>query len=83
MDSELHQHGSWVGKTAWWKDAVFYQVYPASFKDSNGDGWGDIPGLVSEIDYLQTLGVDVVWPSPMYVNITPPSIGFRMLKLGP
>ncbi|KAK4463911.1 glycoside hydrolase superfamily [Cladorrhinum samala] len=50
----------------WWKDAVFYQVYPASFKDSNGDGWGDIPGLVSKIDYLAELGVDVIWLSPMY-----------------
>ncbi|KAK3387934.1 glycoside hydrolase family 13 protein [Podospora didyma] len=66
MDSKLLRNGDWVGKTAWWKDAVFYQVYPASFKDSNGDGWGDIPGLVSEIDYLHNLGVDVVWLSPMF-----------------
>ncbi|KAK6365493.1 hypothetical protein LTS17_011212 [Exophiala oligosperma] len=50
----------------WWKDAIIYQVYPASFKDSNGDGWGDIPGLVSKLDYLSTLGVDVVWLSPMF-----------------
>ncbi|KAK5232891.1 hypothetical protein LTR47_006118 [Exophiala xenobiotica] len=50
----------------WWKDATIYQVYPASFKDSNGDGWGDIPGLVSKIDYLSQLGVDVVWLSPMF-----------------
>lgn len=50
----------------WWKDATIYQVYPASFKDSNGDGWGDIAGLVSEIDYLHQLGVDVVWLSPMF-----------------
>ncbi|KAF2202377.1 glycoside hydrolase [Delitschia confertaspora ATCC 74209] len=50
----------------WWKEAVFYQVYPASFKDSNGDGWGDIPGLVSKIDYISSLGVDVVWLSPMF-----------------
>lgn len=53
-------------RKTWWKDAVFYQVYPASFKDSNGDGWGDIPGLVSKIDYLAQLGVDVIWLSPMY-----------------
>ncbi|KAL6415599.1 Alpha-glucosidase [Ilyonectria robusta] len=56
----------WVGKQPWWKDATFYQVYPASFKDSNGDGWGDLPGLISEIDYLSDLGVDVVWVSPIF-----------------
>ncbi|KAJ6440003.1 Alpha-glucosidase [Purpureocillium lavendulum] len=55
-----------VGSTPWWKDATFYQVYPASFKDSNGDGWGDLPGLISEMDYLHDLGVDVVWVSPIF-----------------
>lgn len=50
----------------YWKDATFYQVYPASFKDSNGDGWGDLPGLISEIDYLYELGVDVIWVSPIF-----------------
>ncbi|UNI19674.1 Oligo-1,6-glucosidase [Purpureocillium takamizusanense] len=55
-----------VGPTPWWKDATFYQVYPASFKDSNGDGWGDLPGLISEVDYLHELGVDVVWVSPIF-----------------
>ena len=50
----------------WWKDAVVYQVYPASFKDSNGDGIGDIPGLVSELDYLKALGINTLWLSPMY-----------------
>ncbi|PGH03119.1 hypothetical protein AJ79_07446 [Helicocarpus griseus UAMH5409] len=50
----------------WWKNATVYQVYPASFKDSNGDGWGDIPGLISKVDYLKDLGVDVVWLSPMF-----------------
>ncbi|KAF2021520.1 glycoside hydrolase family 13 protein [Aaosphaeria arxii CBS 175.79] len=50
----------------WWKEAVFYQVYPASFKDSNGDGWGDIPGLLERIPYIASLGVDVVWLSPMF-----------------
>jgi hypothetical protein len=51
----------------WWKDAVCYQIYPASFKDSDGDGLGDIPGILSKIDYLKDLGIDVVWVSPMYV----------------
>ncbi|KAH6685055.1 alpha-glucosidase [Plectosphaerella plurivora] len=55
-----------VGRQPWWKDAVFYQVYPASFKDSNGDGWGDLPGLISEVAYLDDLGVDVVWVSPIF-----------------
>lgn len=55
-----------AGKQVWWKDATFYQVYPASFKDSNGDGWGDLPGLISEIDYLHDLGVDVIWVSPIF-----------------
>lgn len=53
-------------KRVWWKEATFYQVYPASFKDSNGDGWGDIPGLLSKIPYIASLGVDVVWLSPMF-----------------
>ena len=50
----------------WWKEAAFYQIYPASFKDSNGDGWGDIPGILQKIDYIASLGVDVVWLSPMF-----------------
>ena len=54
------------GKEPWWKDATFYQVYPASFKDSNGDGWGDLKGTLSEIDYLHELGVDVIWMSPIF-----------------
>ncbi|KAA8641956.1 hypothetical protein EYZ11_010228 [Aspergillus tanneri] len=50
----------------WWKNAIIYQVYPASFKDSNNDGIGDIPGIISALDYIQSLGVDVIWLSPMY-----------------
>lgn len=51
---------------AWWKEAVVYQIYPRSFKDSDGDGVGDIQGIVSKLDYLQELGVDVIWLSPVY-----------------
>ncbi|CAJ2507061.1 Uu.00g082470.m01.CDS01 [Anthostomella pinea] len=50
----------------WWKDGVVYQIYPASFKDSNSDGLGDIPGIISKVDYLADLGVDIVWVSPMF-----------------
>ncbi len=50
----------------WWKESVVYQVYPRSFKDSNGDGIGDLKGITSELDYIQGLGVDVIWLSPHY-----------------
>lgn len=50
----------------WWKEAVVYQIYPRSFKDSNGDGIGDLRGIIEKLDYLQELGVDVVWLSPVY-----------------
>ncbi|BBI31161.1 glycoside hydrolase family 13 protein [Cohnella abietis] len=50
----------------WWKESVVYQIYPRSFQDSNGDGIGDIPGIISRLDYLQQLGVDVIWLSPVY-----------------
>jgi oligo-1,6-glucosidase len=50
----------------WWKEAVVYQVYPRSFKDTNNDGVGDINGIISELDYLKQLGVDVIWLSPVY-----------------
>lgn len=67
--------------TPWWKDAVCYQIYPASFKDSNGDGLGDIPGILSKIDYLKDLGIDVVWVSPMYVyDPTKPSLSQPLIR---
>ncbi|SON53111.1 alpha,alpha-phosphotrehalase [Vibrio tapetis] len=50
----------------WWHDAVVYQIYPRSFCDSNKDGIGDITGIISKLDYLQTLGVNVLWLSPVY-----------------
>ena len=51
---------------AWWKEAVVYQIYPRSFNDADGDGIGDIPGIVEKLDYLDSLGVDVVWLCPVY-----------------
>lgn len=53
-------------QTKWWKNAVVYQIYPRSFQDSNGDGIGDIPGIISRLDYLHELGVNVIWLSPVY-----------------
>ncbi len=50
----------------WWQDGVIYQIYPRSFCDSNADGYGDIPGIISKLDKLQALGVDAVWLSPVY-----------------
>lgn len=51
---------------AWWKESVVYQIYPRSFKDGNGDGTGDLPGIIQKLDYLKELGIDVVWLSPVY-----------------
>ncbi|MCL2784611.1 MAG: alpha-glucosidase [Propionibacteriaceae bacterium] len=52
----------------WWKDAVFYQIYPRSFQDSNGDGIGDIPGIISRLDQVAALGVTALWLSPLYCS---------------
>ena len=52
--------------TKWFKDAIIYQIYPRSFKDSNGDGMGDIRGIIEKLDYLKELGVDALWLSPIY-----------------
>lgn len=51
---------------AWWKEAVFYQIYPRSFKDSNSDGIGDLKGIIDKLDYLKELGIDAIWLSPVY-----------------
>ena len=53
-------------KKKWWKEAVFYQIYPRSFYDSNGDGIGDLEGIIQKLDYLKALGVDAIWLSPIY-----------------
>jgi alpha-glucosidase len=50
----------------WWQRGVIYQIYPRSFQDSNGDGIGDLPGILSRLDYLESLGVDAIWLSPIY-----------------
>ena len=53
-------------KTRWYKNAVVYQIYPFSFMDSNNDGWGDIEGIISRLDYIRDLGVTAIWFSPLY-----------------
>jgi alpha-glucosidase len=50
----------------WWRDGVIYQIYPRSFSDGNGDGLGDLPGIINRLDYLQELGIDAIWLSPFY-----------------
>lgn len=62
----------------WWKDGVVYQIYPASYKDSNGDGLGDIPGIISKIDYIKDLGIDIIWVSPMCKCIIPSPLQRRV-----
>ena len=51
---------------AWWKEAVIYQIYPRSFQDSNGDGWGNLNGIRNRLDYLADLGVDFLWLTPFF-----------------
>jgi len=55
-----------IGDQHWWKESIIYQIYPWSFKDSNGDGIGDLQGIISKLDYIQSLGVDMVWLNPIY-----------------
>jgi len=60
------QSGQGAKSTTWWKNAVIYEIYPRSFQDSNGDGIGDLNGITSRLDYLQKLGVDAIWLTPIY-----------------
>ncbi len=55
-------------KETWWKEAVVYQIYPRSFMDSNGDGIGDLQGIIHRLDYLADLGVDVIWLSRYMIH---------------
>lgn len=68
VDSEKEEPHPSRGRITpkWWKEAVFYQIYPRSFCDGNGDGIGDLSGIISKLDYLQELGVDALWLSPIY-----------------
>ncbi|HWB28705.1 MAG TPA: alpha-glucosidase [Chitinophagaceae bacterium] len=55
-----------IPERKWWKEAIVYQIYPRSFKDANGDGVGDLKGIISKLDYIKSLGVNVVWLNPIY-----------------
>ena len=55
-----------MGDAPWWRRGVIYQIYPRSFMDSDGDGVGDLPGILERLDHLTWLGVDAVWLSPVY-----------------
>jgi oligo-1,6-glucosidase len=59
------QNNTDIGRT-WWKEAIVYQIYPRSFKDSDGDGIGDLKGIISKLDYIKSLGVNTVWLNPIY-----------------
>nr|WP_272907491.1 alpha-glucosidase [Paenibacillus xylanexedens] len=62
----MNNDESEVGDIVWWKESVVYQIYPSSFKDSDGDGYGDLQGIYEKLDYLENLGVDVIWLCPIY-----------------
>lgn len=64
---ENHMEKKQINKR-WWKESVAYQIYPRSFADSNGDGIGDLPGIIQKLDYLKSLGVDLLWLSPIYAS---------------
>ena len=53
-------------KKSWWKESIVYQIYPRSFKDSSGNGIGDINGIIEKLDYIKSLGVDIIWICPIY-----------------
>ena len=57
-----------VANENWWKEAVFYQIYPRSFNDTDGDGVGDLGGIQAKVEYLDYLGVDCVWLNPIYAS---------------
>ncbi|KAK6541352.1 hypothetical protein TWF694_007166 [Orbilia ellipsospora] len=62
----FHKSATPPDNRAWWKESTVYQIYPASFKDSNGDGIGDIPGIISRVDHIHKLGANVVWLGPIF-----------------
>jgi alpha-glucosidase len=66
--SKVSSLASSKSRSPWWRESAIYQVYPRSFKDSNGDGEGDLAGVISQLDYVKALGVDAIWLSPFYTS---------------
>src|SRR5678815_885734 len=69
ISCEVQSQAQLVSKSKskeWWKEAVVYQIYPRSFKDTDGDGIGDLKGIISKLDYIKSLGIDVIWLNPIY-----------------
>ena len=66
MPGNSHSNKKSDSNESWWKEAVVYQIYPRSFKDSDGDGTGDLKGILEKIDYIASLGIDAVWLNPVY-----------------
>ena len=64
----LHLNAQDGNEKKWWKEAIVYQIYPRSFKDSDGDGVGDLRGIISKLDYIKSLGINVVWLNPIYTS---------------
>ena len=63
--SDITEHSSQASEK-WWKEAIIYQIYPRSFKDTDGDGVGDLKGIIEQLDYIKSLGVTAVWLNPIY-----------------
>src|SRR5690606_19612671 len=61
-----HPHGETMTAEQWWRGAVIYQIYPRSYMDTNGDGVGDLPGIIARLDHVASLGVDAIWISPFF-----------------
>ena len=77
--------GASLNPDPWWKHAVFYEIYPRSFQDTNGDGVGDLKGIISRLDYLHDLGIDAIWiapcfPSPLIDSVTTSPIMTRSIR---
>ncbi len=67
-NNDMKNDSTEISGRKWWKEAVVYQIYPRSFKDANGDGIGDLKGIISKLDYVKSLGIDVIWLNPIYAS---------------
>ena len=68
MPKETDEEKKGEVKKTWWKEATVYQIYPRSFQDSDGDGVGDLKGIITRLDYIKSLGIDAVWLNPIYTS---------------